>query len=176
MVLVNIAASRRNPNLTAGDTDHARRRPHLTSSSPEAGSSSNDDSEDDIPLANRKNVRHRVRNASQFFVHAMVAAAWYPNEVNIQKEVHHVNHKPLDNHYSNLKWLSREEHAEIHIHDDREHAHQFKKKKLKSVCSLCPEDIIESNVYQCECKKFFCGVHRESHQTGCFYYIERNNT
>lgn len=100
------------------------------------------------------------QNSAQFWVHIIVAAAWFPGEFDIEKEVHHVNHNPLHNHYSNLKWLSHGEHAEIRRRDDREHTHQFKKKKLKSVYSLCLEDIIESDAYQCECKKFFCGVHR----------------
>lgn len=60
-----------------------------------------------------------------------VASTWYPNERNSEFDVHHRNGNFLENHFTNLQWLSKEDHQKIHC------SAVFKREHYEPHCRHC---------------------------------------
>lgn len=55
-------------------------------------------------------VVKRYLRVSGNLVHRMVAECWLENPFNL-REVHHIDHNPLNNNVTNLEWISRKDHC-----------------------------------------------------------------
>lgn len=51
-------------------------------------------------------------------VHRLVAETFIPNPEN-KPEVHHRDRNPSNNHYTNLQWVTKKEHDDIHLEERR---------------------------------------------------------
>jgi hypothetical protein len=47
-----------------------------------------------------------------YSIHRLVAEAFIPNPEN-KRELHHIDEDKLNNHWTNLMWVTRQEHAKI---------------------------------------------------------------
>lgn len=71
-------------------------------------------------------IRDKTQKQKQVSVSRIVAKAFCEVPTHLRTfdlselEVHHIDKNPLNNHYSNLLWVSKEEHEKIHECENRE--------------------------------------------------------
>lgn len=68
-----------------------------------------------------QSVKHSVLKTKS--VHRLVAETFLPNPEN-KNEVHHIDDNKLNNHVSNLQWVTKEEHDKIHNRERKIFTHQ----------------------------------------------------